>query len=40
MNRFLKIIFFLSLVISFGLGGCTASKKGCGCPNKKGFVGY
>ena len=40
MNRFLKIFVLFSLVTLFILGGCTASKKGCGCPSKKGLVGY
>jgi hypothetical protein len=40
MQRFLKIGFLLVLVITFALAGCSASKKGCGCPNKKGMVGY
>ena len=40
MQRFLKIGFLLILVISTTLAGCSASKKNCGCPNKKGMVGY
>jgi len=40
MKRFIKIFFLLVLVTSLALGACTASKKGCGCPSKKGLVGY
>jgi hypothetical protein len=40
MQRFLKIGFLLVLVISIALCGCNASKKSCGCPNKRGMVGY
>ena len=40
MKRFLKIGFLMILVISIVLMGCSVSKKNCGCPNKKGMVGY
>ena len=31
----------LLLIVAFCAGGCHASKKSnCGCPNKKGMVGY
>lgn len=41
----MKLIHRLSiiLIITAGLflSGCNAAKKGqCGCPNRKGFVGY
>ena len=40
MVRFLKVGFLLILVTSFLLVSCNASKKSCGCPNKRGMVGY
>jgi hypothetical protein len=40
MQRFLKIGFLSILVISIAVSGCSASKKNCGCPNKRGMVGY
>ncbi len=40
MTRILKISFMLIMVAAIA-AGCDASKKGqCGCPNKKGLVGY
>ena len=37
-----KIVFLLLVSVALFLGsGCSASKKNsCGCPNKKGMVGY
>lgn len=36
-----SIIFTLILVALVGSTACSASKKSnCGCPNKKGMVGY
>ena len=40
MKRFLKIFFLLGFITSIFLGSCTTSKRGCGCPSKKGMVGY
>jgi hypothetical protein len=42
MQRSTKFGFLLLLVMITLLGnGCSASKKNsCGCPNKKGMVGY
>jgi len=35
------ILFLAFVLISISLGSCMASKKGnCGCPTKKGLVGY
>ncbi len=40
MNKLIKISLLLILVATFA-ASCDASKKGqCGCPNKKGLVGY
>jgi len=36
-----KILAGLLLVICLGLVSCSSSRKsGCGCPSKKGMVGY
>lgn len=41
MQRSTRFGFLLLLVSVLLLSGCSASKKnGCGCPNKKGMVGY
>ena len=42
MQRSTKYTFLLLVVVVMLLGsGCSASKKSnCGCPNKKGMVGY
>lgn len=42
MQRSTKIVFLLLVSVALFLGsGCSASKKNsCGCPNKKGMVGY
>ncbi len=42
MQRSTKLGFLLLVVVMLLLGtGCSASKKNnCGCPNKKGMVGY
>jgi hypothetical protein len=42
MQRSTKIVFLLLVTVALFLGsGCSASKKNsCGCPNKKGMVGY
>ncbi len=40
MQRILKVGFLSILVITIALSGCSSSKKSCGCPNKKGMVGY
>ena len=40
MRRFYKISLFLILVTALVATGCSSTKKGCGCPNKKGMVGY
>lgn len=41
MQRSTKFGFLLLLVAVLLMAGCSASKKNsCGCPNKKGMVGY
>lgn len=41
MQRNFKLVFLVLMVIIFAVSSCSTSKKGsCGCPNKKGFVGY
>ncbi len=42
MQRSTKLVFLLLVTVALFLGtGCSASKKNsCGCPNKKGMVGY
>jgi hypothetical protein len=42
MQRSTKLVFLLLVTAVLFLGtGCSASKKNsCGCPNKKGMVGY
>jgi hypothetical protein len=40
MNRLIKLGFLLTLVTVFAISGCTASKKSCSCPSKKGMIGY
>lgn len=41
MQRSVTKGILLLLVVVFCATGCNASKKnGCGCPNKKGMVGY
>jgi predicted component of type VI protein secretion system len=42
MQRSTKFSFLLLVTVILMLGsGCSASKKNnCGCPNKKGMVGY
>jgi len=37
MNKLLKLGFLLTLVTAFAISGCTASKKSCSCPSKKGL---
>lgn len=42
MKRTINILLVLVLVAAFA-GGCASTKggkSGCGCPNRKGFVGY
>jgi hypothetical protein len=33
----LALLIIVTLLVSTG---CASSKKGCGCPNKSGMVGY
>lgn len=41
MQKLLKLALLLLMVTSIAASGCNASKKSqCGCPNKKGMVGY
>ncbi len=41
MQRSTRFGFLLLLVAVLLMAGCSASKKNsCGCPNKKGMVGY
>lgn len=41
MQRSTRFGFLLLLVAVLFMTGCSASKKSnCGCPNKKGMVGY
>lgn len=41
MKRFFKISFLIVVLVSFLAAGCSSTKNGnCGCPNKKGLVGY
>jgi len=41
MQRSTKITFLLLITSILLFSGCSASKKSnCGCPNKKGMVGY
>ena len=36
-----KALWILLIVLAAFGNGCSSSKKGnCGCPNKKGLVGY
>lgn len=39
MQRFFKFGFLFLLLASVAFTSCSASKK-CGCPNKRGMVGY
>jgi len=39
ISSFLFAILFTGILMSF-LSSCAATKKGCGCVNKKGMVGY
>jgi len=41
LQRSTRFGFLLLLVTVLLMSGCSASKKNsCGCPNKKGMVGY
>lgn len=41
MKKLIKISALLLIAITLIVSGCSSSKKGsCGCPNKKGMVGY
>jgi hypothetical protein len=41
MKSLKKLLLSLIIVIAFFAIGCNSSKKNnCGCPNKKGMVGY
>ena len=47
MKRLNKIVLVVLLIVAVGAAGCnknyyTSKAKGndCGCPNKKGMVGY
>lgn len=41
MQRHFKIALSFMLIVSIIFTGCTSSKKNqCGCPSKKGLVGY
>ena len=41
MQQYFKIALSFMLIASIFLNGCTSSKKSnCGCPNKRGMVGY
>lgn len=41
-NHTARLAGFVALISILIISGCTASKKGsdCGCPAKKGIVGY
>lgn len=41
MKYLYKVFLLVFMILSLYALGCTASKKSnCGCPNKKGMVGY
>ncbi len=41
MKRYFKIALSFMLIVSIILTSCASSKKNqCGCPSKKGLVGY
>jgi outer membrane murein-binding lipoprotein Lpp len=40
MKRINQILIIFFLIGSIAMAGCASTKKGCGCPNKKGMVGY
>ncbi len=41
MKDVYKILLLVFMIVSLYAFSCTASKKSnCGCPNKKGMVGY
>ncbi len=41
MKHYCSLAFFGVLIVSLLLTSCSASKKNqCGCPSKKGLVGY
>jgi len=38
-SKRIKIVFSMLLIVCV-LSSCTSTKKSCGCPSKKGMVGY
>ena len=41
MNKANKLLWMVFFVVTLVVNGCSVSKKSnCGCPNKKGMVGY
>lgn len=41
MQQLNKIKLGLLIIVTvLATAGCASSKKGCGCPNKSGMVGY
>lgn len=41
MKKINNIALIFLLAVTIFVTGCSSSKKGsCGCPNKKGYVGY
>lgn len=45
MQRYSRFVFLLLIITTVFLSGCSNSKlfhkkNDCGCPNKKGMVGY
>ena len=41
MQKLIKIGLVALIAVSFMVSSCSTSKKGsCGCPNKRGLVGY
>ena len=41
MQQLNKLILLLAIIVTVLVAaGCATTKKGCGCPNKTGMVGY
>jgi hypothetical protein len=41
MKKTQRNLFFLLILVLLAGSACSASKKGnCGCPSKKGMIGY
>ncbi len=41
MQQLNKITLLLLIIVTvLATTGCASTKKGCGCPNKAGMVGY